>query len=66
MNSRTLLLIDVNERAHVIDVRSEAELEVVELIHTQLMYQTSFYKSLATGGNVSQALVRFDAQPKYC
>ena len=35
---------------------------------TQLVYGTSYFKSLATGGNVSQALVclvdRFDS--KFC
>ena len=57
MNSRTMVAIDTSERAHVIDVRSEEELEVVDLIDVQLVYSTSFYKSLATGGNVSKALV---------
>ncbi len=58
MNSRTMVAIDTSERAHVIDVRSEEELEVLDLVDVQLAYATSFYKSLATGGNVSQALVR--------
>ena len=57
MNSRTMVVIDTSERAHVIDVRTEEELEVVDLADVQLVYSTSFYKSLATGGNVSQALV---------
>ena len=56
LNSRTLTLIDVRERAHVIDVRSEEELEVVDLSDVKLVYGSSFYKSLATGGNVSAAL----------
>ena len=41
----------------MLDVRSEEELEVVDLVDVQLVYSTSFYKSLATGGNVSKALV---------
>ena len=57
MNSRTLVAIDVTERAHIIDVRTEEELEVIEVTQAELVYQTSFYKSLATGGNVSEALV---------
>lgn len=57
LNSRTLVVIDTSERAHVIDVRSEEELEVIDLVDVQLVYSTSFYKSLATGGNVSKALV---------
>ena len=52
-----MVAIDTSERAHVIDVRSEEELEVIDLVDVQLAYSTSFYKSLATGGNVSQALV---------
>ena len=60
MNSRTMVAIDTSERAHVIDVRSEEELEVIDLVDVQLAYGTSFYKSLATGGNVSQALVCFN------
>ena len=58
MNSRTLVAIDVTERAHVIDVRTEETLEIVDVTMAQLVYSTSFYKSLATGGNVSEALVR--------
>ena len=54
-----MVAIDTSERAHVIDVRSEEELEVIDLVDVQLAYSTSFYKSLATGGNVSQALVCF-------
>ncbi len=53
-----MVAIDTSERAHIIDVRSEEELEVVDLVDVQLAYSTSFYKSLATGGNVSKALVR--------
>lgn len=56
INSRTMIIVDTSERAHVIDVRSEEELEVIDLAVVQLVYSTSFYKSLATGGNVSKAL----------
>ena len=31
---------------------------MIDLVEVQLVYSTSFYKSLATGGNVSKALVR--------
>jgi len=40
----------------VVDVRSEEELEVVDVGDVRLVYGSSFYKSLATGGNVSPAL----------
>jgi len=56
LNSRTMTLIDVTERAHVLDVRSEEEVEIVDLSDVKLVYGSSFYKSLATGGNVSPAL----------
>lgn len=56
LNSRTMTVIDVTERAHVLDVRSEEELEIVDLADVRLVYGSSFYKSLATGGNVSRAL----------
>ena len=56
LNSRTMTLIDVTERAHVLDMRSEEELEIVDLADVKLVYGSSFYKSLATGGNVSRAL----------
>jgi len=56
MNSHTMTLVDVTERAHVVDVRSDDELEVLDLSSVRLVYASSFYKSLATGGNVSRAL----------
>jgi len=56
LNSRTMLFIDTAERAHLIDVRSEENVEVVDLGDVHLVYSSSFNKSLATGGNVSPAL----------
>ncbi|XP_077997967.1 vacuolar protein sorting-associated protein 8 homolog isoform X1 [Glandiceps talaboti] len=55
-NSRTLVTVDTTERLHVIDVRTEEELEVIDLVDVELVYGTSYFKSLATGGNVSKAL----------
>ncbi|PVD38848.1 hypothetical protein C0Q70_01472 [Pomacea canaliculata] len=56
MNARTLVILDKSEKLHVIDVRSEEELEVIDVSDVQLVYSSSCFKSLATGGNVSQAL----------
>ncbi|KAL3853951.1 hypothetical protein ACJMK2_013245 [Sinanodonta woodiana] len=56
MNPKTLVTLDTTEKLHVIDVRSEEELEVIDISEVQLIYNNSFFKSLATGGNVSQAL----------
>nr|XP_015214627.1 PREDICTED: vacuolar protein sorting-associated protein 8 homolog [Lepisosteus oculatus] len=56
INSRTLVLMDSSEKLHVIDRASQEELETLDLAEVQLVYNSSHFKSLATGGNVSQAL----------
>lgn len=38
------------------DQRSEEQLECISLSYCELIYNTIFFKSLATGGNVSSAL----------
>ena len=58
INSRTVVLLDSAEKLHVIDRQTQEELETVEISEVQLVYNSSHFKSLATGGNVSQALVR--------
>ena len=52
------MLLDSVEKLHVIDRQTQEELETVEISEVQLVYNSSHFKSLATGGNVSQALVR--------
>ncbi|XP_069471841.1 vacuolar protein sorting-associated protein 8 homolog isoform X2 [Ambystoma mexicanum] len=56
INSRTVVLLDSAEKLHVIDRQSQEELETIEISEFQLVYNSSHFKSLATGGNVSQAL----------
>ncbi|XP_054838253.1 vacuolar protein sorting-associated protein 8 homolog isoform X1 [Eublepharis macularius] len=56
INSRTVVLLDSVEKLHVIDRQTQEELETVEVSEVQLVYNSSHFKSLATGGNVSQAL----------
>lgn len=56
INARTLALLDSAEKLHVIDRQSQEELETLEISDFQLVYNSSHFKSLATGGNVSQAL----------
>ncbi|XP_008587001.1 PREDICTED: vacuolar protein sorting-associated protein 8 homolog, partial [Galeopterus variegatus] len=56
INSRTVVLLDSVEKLHVIDRQTQEELEIVEISEVQLVYNSSHFKSLATGGNVSQAL----------
>lgn len=53
-----MVLLDSVEKLHVIDRQTQEELETVEISEVQLVYNSSHFKSLATGGNVSQALVR--------
>uniref|UniRef100_A0A8D3BLW5 RING-type domain-containing protein n=1 Tax=Scophthalmus maximus TaxID=52904 RepID=A0A8D3BLW5_SCOMX len=56
INSRTLLLVDSHEKLHVVDRPSQEVLETLDLEQVQLVYNSRHFKSLATGGNVSQAL----------
>ncbi|RMX42196.1 hypothetical protein pdam_00017314 [Pocillopora damicornis] len=57
LNPQVIATVDALERVHVIDVRSMEELEVLDLSSVQLVYSSSYFKSLSTGGNVSKALV---------
>uniref|UniRef100_A0A3P8WKK4 VPS8 subunit of CORVET complex n=1 Tax=Cynoglossus semilaevis TaxID=244447 RepID=A0A3P8WKK4_CYNSE len=56
INSRTLVLVDSHEKLHVVDRPSQEVLETLDLEQVQLVYNSRHFKSLATGGNVSQAL----------
>lgn len=58
INSRTLVLVDSHEKLQVVDRPSQDILETLDLEQVQLVYNSRHFKSLATGGNVSQALVR--------
>ncbi|XP_044183572.1 vacuolar protein sorting-associated protein 8 homolog isoform X3 [Acropora millepora] len=57
LNPQVIAAVDTLERVHVMDVRSMEELEVLDLNAVQLVYSSSYFKSLSTGGNVSKALV---------
>jgi len=54
-------MLDMLERAHVVDVDSQMGLEEKTLENVQLIYNSATFKSIATGGNVSVALVRSNA-----
>ncbi|XP_058614433.1 vacuolar protein sorting-associated protein 8 homolog [Onychostoma macrolepis] len=56
INPRTLVLMDSTEKLRVVDRPSQEELETVDMAELLLVYNSSHFKSLATGGNVSQAL----------
>ncbi|XP_060896556.1 vacuolar protein sorting-associated protein 8 homolog isoform X1 [Labrus mixtus] len=56
INNRTLVLVDSHEKLQVVDRPSQEVLETLDLEQVQLVYNSRHFKSLATGGNVSQAL----------
>jgi hypothetical protein len=56
INAQVILLMDNREQLHVVNVKTQEELEVVDMSPVELIYSGSFFKSLATGGNVSKAL----------
>ena len=51
-------MMDTREQLHIIDVKSQEELEMVDLAHLGLVYASPHFKAIATGGNVSKAMVR--------
>ena len=57
INTNTIAALDTNERLHLIDVHSLSRLQTVSRISDiALCYNTSFYRSTITGGNVSKAM----------
>uniref|UniRef100_A0A3B5M5T3 RING-type domain-containing protein n=1 Tax=Xiphophorus couchianus TaxID=32473 RepID=A0A3B5M5T3_9TELE len=56
INSCSLVLLDSHEKLHVVDRPTQDILETLDLEQVQLVYNSRHFKSLATGGNVSQAL----------
>ncbi|CAG2058868.1 unnamed protein product, partial [Timema podura] len=56
VNARTLATLDTLEQLHLLDVRTQEELEVLDLGGARLVYTTSHFKGLSTGGNVSKAM----------
>jgi len=57
LNSWTLALLDLSEKLHVLDVHSEEEMESCDLSRVGLIYESSHFKGIFTGGNVSKAMV---------
>lgn len=56
LNSKTLAILDSKEKLHIVDIKSNEELQCLAFDQIQLVYNSSFFKSLATGGYVSRAL----------
>ena len=58
MDAYTVAALDPKENAHLLSVKDDREVEVFDMAHLELVYNSSFFKSIETGGNVSKALVR--------
>ncbi|XP_059473885.1 vacuolar protein sorting-associated protein 8 homolog [Neocloeon triangulifer] len=56
LNARTLAVLDTREHTHVLDVRSQTEVEALDVSSARLVFASSHFKAIATGGNVSKAL----------
>ena len=56
LNTRCLAILDTTEGFHLQDVRNQEDLESLDLSEVGLVYGSSFFKGLATGGNVSRAM----------
>ena len=59
LNTRTIAALDTKEQLHLVDVRTKQELEKLDLSTVGLVYNSSHFKGLSTGGNVSKAMVIF-------
>uniref|UniRef100_A0AAG5CXF6 RING-type domain-containing protein n=1 Tax=Anopheles atroparvus TaxID=41427 RepID=A0AAG5CXF6_ANOAO len=56
LGPKSIACLDTKEILHLSDVRTNRELEVIDLSNVGLMYNSAQFKGLATGGNVSPAL----------
>ncbi len=65
LNTRCLAVVDTEEVFHLQDVKNREELETVDLSDVRLVYGSSFFKGLATGGNVSKAMARAGERAVY-
>lgn len=52
-----IAVLDTAECMHVVDIRSQTILDTIDLGIVGLVYQSSFYKGLATSRATSQAMV---------
>ncbi|CAG9761725.1 unnamed protein product [Ceutorhynchus assimilis] len=55
LGTRHLALLDTNENLRLIEVRTQRELELLELSSAGLVYSSAHFKALAVGGGVSEA-----------
>ncbi|XP_040174300.1 vacuolar protein sorting-associated protein 8 homolog [Anopheles arabiensis] len=65
LGPKSIACLDTKEVLHLSDVRTNRELEVIDLSNVGLMYNSAQFKGLATGGNVSPALALAGAAACY-
>ncbi|XP_052893448.1 vacuolar protein sorting-associated protein 8 homolog isoform X2 [Anopheles moucheti] len=65
LGPKSIACLDTKEVLHLSDVRTNRELEVIDLSNIGLMYNSAQFKGLATGGNVSPALALAGAAACY-
>lgn len=58
-------LLDTGETFHLHDIKNQEELEQVDLTKVKVVYGSSFFKGLATGGNVSKAMSKAGEKATY-
>lgn len=56
LGPKMVAALDKAERLHLHDIRSDRELEEIDMASADLVYASAQFKGLATGGNVSPAL----------
>lgn len=57
LNARSLIVLDTQERLHLIDVRTQNNLETLDMSRVGISYASSHFKGLSTGGNVSKVII---------
>jgi hypothetical protein len=57
VDAYTVAALDPREIMHLLSVKDDSEVEAFDLARVELVYNSSFFKSIETGGNVSQALI---------
>lgn len=56
-NTNTVAILDISEKVHLIDVHTLMRLQTISNVSDiGMCYNTAFYRSLTTGGNVSKAM----------
>lgn len=54
LNPRSLVVLDAQEKLHLLDVRAQDNLETLDMSRVGISYASSHFKGLSTGGNVSK------------